>query len=82
MSSTLSSVLQPAAEVPDRYLLSPRAAGGILTRAHRRNRVLPEPLRSALEQVAGEYRPDPTAETLETGSETGPVEQVEDTLFQ
>ena len=37
---------------PERYFLSPRAAAGILKRAERRGKKLPEPLRRALVAVA------------------------------
>lgn len=46
---SLSQVLQP--HVDDRYLLSAKAASGILRRAERRGRTLPEPLREALLSV-------------------------------
>lgn len=53
VSSTLSGVLQAPEEVDPKYLLSPKAAAGILTRAHRRGRTLPEPLLGALTDLAG-----------------------------
>ena len=43
---SLSQVLESQAD--DRYLLSPRAASGILRRSERRGKTLPEPLREAL----------------------------------
>ena len=46
---SLSQVLQP--HVDDRYLLSAKAASGILRRAERRGKTLPEPLREALLSV-------------------------------
>ena len=47
--STLSSILE--ADVPERYYLSGRACEGILRRAERRGKELPEMLRIALEQT-------------------------------
>lgn len=44
-----------------KYRLSPKACAGIMTRAKRRNRTIPEPLRSALESVV---RGLPTDEPL------------------
>ena len=49
--SYLSSILQPAKDVPTRYYLSSKAAEGILRRAERRGKILPEMLREALIQV-------------------------------
>jgi hypothetical protein len=48
---SLSQILETGA-VPQRYFLSPKACAGILRRAERRGKKLPEPLRLALEQVA------------------------------
>lgn len=45
--SSLSQVLQM--DVPHKYYLSPQACQGILQRAHRRGKILPESLRIALE---------------------------------
>lgn len=50
VSSSLPDVLE--ATVPARYSLSPRAAAGILRRATKRGRELPEALRMALESLA------------------------------
>ena len=47
--SSLSSILQPQQDVPIRYYLSAKACEGILRRADRRGKVLPERLRRALE---------------------------------
>ena len=47
---SLSQVLQP--HVDDRYLLSEKAASGILRRSERRGKKLPEPLRQALLALA------------------------------
>ena len=49
-ASSLSDVLQPAAEVPAKYSLSPKACMGILRRASRRGRRLPPLLERALRQ--------------------------------
>jgi len=46
---SLSDILEP--HVPARYLLSAKACAGILRRAQRRGKTLPEPLRVALEAV-------------------------------
>jgi hypothetical protein len=45
----LSDILE--SHVPERYLLSAKACAGILRRAQRRGKTLPEPLRVALEAV-------------------------------
>jgi hypothetical protein len=44
-------ILQPAKDVPTRYYLSSKAAEGILRRAERRGKILPDLLRQALIQV-------------------------------
>lgn len=49
---SLTEILEPPQRVPARYLLSARAAQGILRRAEKRGRVLPSHLSAALEQVA------------------------------
>ena len=49
---SLSHVLETA-PIPERYFLSSTACAGILRRADKRRRTLPEPLRKALEEVAG-----------------------------
>ena len=48
--STLSQILQ--AQVPETYYLSPKACQGILLRASKRGKELPEVLRKALERQA------------------------------
>ena len=53
---SLSDVLETR-PVPQRYYLSQRAASGILRRAVRRGKTLPEPLAAALESVAGHRTP-------------------------
>lgn len=66
-SSSLADVLErPTVPGLSRYFLSPKAAQGILRRAGRRGRSLPEPLEAALQAVASSTR------LLETGSEGGP----------
>ena len=52
---SLSDALE--SHVGDRYLLSPKAAAGILRRSQRRGKTLPEPLAVALETVAGRATP-------------------------
>lgn len=56
VESSLSEVLQ-AQPLPERYFLSPRACAGILRRAKKRGKTLPEPLAVALEAVAGLLTP-------------------------
>ena len=58
--SSLSDVLETQ-PLPQRYCLSSKACLGILKRAERRGKKLPQMLRDALEQAAGG-----TAETLPT----------------
>lgn len=50
--STLSAILEE--NVPDRYSLSQKACQGILNRASKRGKILPEPLMEALLEVAGQ----------------------------
>lgn len=52
VESFLSGVLE-AQPLPERYFLSPKACAGILRRAKKRGKTLPEPLAVALEAVAG-----------------------------
>ena len=56
--SDLTEILEPPQNVPARYSLSARAAQGILRRAEKRGRTLPEHLKSALEAVAGRRTPN------------------------
>ena len=49
VESSLSRILQPMTDVPEKYYLSPRARAGILRRAKEREKILPEELRIALE---------------------------------
>jgi hypothetical protein len=48
---TLSEILEKGS-IPERYYLSPKACAGILRRAEKRGKALPELLRAALESVA------------------------------
>ncbi|GIV03683.1 MAG: hypothetical protein KatS3mg015_2513 [Fimbriimonadales bacterium] len=59
---SLTEILEPPQNVPERYLLSARAARGILLRAAKRGRTLPSHLSAALEAVA---------RTTTTGKEDG-----------
>ena len=49
VESSLSQILQPTEDVPEKDYLSPRACQGILRRAKERGKELPEELRIALE---------------------------------
>lgn len=51
-SSSLALILQSSTEVDEKYCLSAKAAEGILRRANRRGKMLPEKLQRALETVA------------------------------
>lgn len=51
VGSSLSDILETGA-LPERYYLSPRACLGIVRRAARRGRALPEHLRRALDEAA------------------------------
>ena len=53
--STLSQILMGTA--PERYYLTPRACQGILRRCRQRGKILPEPLKTALERQAQETQP-------------------------
>ena len=56
--SSLSDVLEAPQNVPPKYYLSSRACAGILRRAERRGRELPQSLKLALEQVAAQQTPE------------------------
>lgn len=56
VESFLWQVLE-AQPLPERYFLSPRACAGILRRAAKRGKTLPERLAAALEAVAGQATP-------------------------
>ena len=49
--SSLSRILQPMEDVPEKYYLSQRGGAGILRRAKERGKVLPKELRVALESL-------------------------------
>lgn len=53
-SSSLPDVLE--ADVPPRFFLSPKAAAGILRRAEKRGRELPQALAEALRELASQHR--------------------------
>jgi len=65
VSSSLPDVLE--ADVPPRFYLSQKAAAGILRRAERRGKALPEHLESALRELSGQAatrdEADPTTST-------------------
>ena len=63
---SLSQILEES--VPPKYWLSPKACRGILRRAERRGRELPEPLRLALQAAA--TTPEPTEQPAGTSSRT------------
>ena len=52
VASSLSRILQPMTDVPEKYYLSAKACLGILRRAKERGKELPEELRIALERQA------------------------------
>lgn len=56
VESFLSQILQPMEDVPEKYYLSARACLGILRRAKKRGKELPEELRIALERQARMFR--------------------------
>ena len=58
VASSLSDILEKTGDVGPQYYLTPRACAGILRRAEKRGKELPEQLRRALETAAG--RPAPT----------------------
>lgn len=55
VASSLSDILETG-DVPQRFCLSPQACAGILRRAERRGKTLPQALRAALEAVAASER--------------------------
>ena len=57
-SSSLADILETDAPQLHKYYLSQKAAAGILRRAHRRGKRLPEPLAAALEAVSGHQTPN------------------------
>lgn len=74
----LSQVLEPPENVPQKYFLSAKAAAGILRRAEKRGKVLPEQLGVALRAVAqGQDRMQMQAyQTLQSLEVVGYVEIV------
>lgn len=69
--STLSQILQLNA--PEKYFLSPQACAGIIRRAEKRGKTLPDMLRAALMEVVGlagglnsiEEEPEPETDSME-----------------
>jgi hypothetical protein len=61
VASSLSDILETG-EVPRQYFLSSRACRGILRRAEKRGKELPEALKSALMAVASQTPPPPSTE--------------------
>ena len=57
VASSLSRILQPMEDVPEKYYLSRKACLGILRRAKERGKELPEELRIALERQAHRHTP-------------------------
>lgn len=57
VACSLSDVLETSGDL-SRYCLSPKAAAGILRRASRRGRELPQPLRQALAALASQHQED------------------------
>ena len=53
VESSLSQILQPQEDVPQKYFLSKRGCLGILRRAAAKNKVLPMELEQALREQAG-----------------------------
>jgi len=61
----LSDVLQPPSEVHEKFCLSAKACAGILRRAEKRGKALPEALRIALEARASmPAKTEPSEELL------------------
>ena len=69
MFSSLPDVLE--ATVPSRFFLSPKAAAGILRRARKRGRDLPEPLERALRERLEEETGATSSTATEPTSEEG-----------
>jgi DNA (cytosine-5)-methyltransferase 1 len=67
-SSSLSSILQPQQDVPTRYYLSAKACAGILRRAERRGKNLPERLSRALQAVVTSQTPSQPSFTTDQPS--------------
>ena len=67
VASSLSDVLETG-ELPLRYYLSDTACRGILRRAEKRGKELPEALRSALMEVASQTYLPPSTQDVKTAS--------------
>lgn len=67
--SHLSWILQGG--VPDKYSLSPKACQGILTRASRRGKELPDVLKRALENVIAQHLNSVTQDQIQVGGVQG-----------
>jgi hypothetical protein len=67
VASSLSDILE-AGEVPQRYYLSATACRGILRRAEKRGKELPEALRSALLAVASQTPRPPSMQAAKMAS--------------
>ena len=77
--TSLSDILETG-EIPKRYFLSKTACAGILRRAKRRGKELPDALRAALESVAG---PIPQTETEKEWSKSEePLEEEMEVLTE
>lgn len=50
---SLTEILQPTSEVHPRFFLSPKACSGILRRAEKRGKTLPQKFKEAAERAAG-----------------------------
>lgn len=82
--STLSQILQ--ANVPEKYSLSPKACAGIIRRAQKRGKELPDMLREALMEVVGraggltniEDEPENPEDWWPGQDENEPEEELED----
>jgi hypothetical protein len=66
-ASSLSDILETG-ELPQRYYLTPRACQGILRRAEKRGKELPEALRSALLGVASQIPLQPSTPDVRMAS--------------
>jgi hypothetical protein len=67
VASSLSDILETG-ELPQRYYLSSTACWGILRRAAKRGKELPEALKSALLAVASQTPPQPSMPDVKTAS--------------
>ena len=67
VASSLSDILETG-ELPQRYYLSGTACRGILRRAEKRGKELPEALRSALMEVASQTYLPPSTQDVKTAS--------------